>query len=66
MFKIIYNRFLKLGSFLIPYLTLSLLIGFPFALLEVSLGQWMKEGGIGAWEIVPVFKGEILFKNIML
>jgi hypothetical protein len=35
----------------------SVVVGIPYALLEVSLGQWMKEGGIGAWNLTPLFKG---------
>ncbi len=45
------------GAFLIPFLISSVVVGIPYALLEVSLGQWMKEGGIGAWDLTPVFKG---------
>ena len=46
-----------LGAFLIPFLISSVVVGIPYALLEVSLGQWMKEGGIGAWNLTPLFKG---------
>jgi SNF family Na+-dependent transporter len=44
-----YFHFEKLGAFLIPFIISSIIVGIPYALLEVSLGQWMKEGGIGAW-----------------
>jgi SNF family Na+-dependent transporter len=53
------------GAFLIPFLVSSVVVGIPYALLEVSLGQWMKEGGIGAWDITPVFKG-IGFANLII
>ena len=51
------NQLLFPGAFLIPFLVSSVIVGIPYALLEVSLGQWMKEGGIGAWNLTPIFKG---------
>lgn len=53
------------GAFLFPFLISSIVVGIPYALLEVSLGQWMKEGGIGAWDLTPVFKG-IGFANLII
>ena len=53
------------GAFLIPFLVSSVVVGVPYALLEVSLGQWMCEGGIGAWDITPIFKG-IGFANLII
>jgi SNF family Na+-dependent transporter len=53
------------GAFLLPFLISSLVVGIPYALLEVSLGQWMKEGGIGAWNLTPLFKG-IGFANLII
>lgn len=53
------------GAFLIPFLISSVIVGIPYALLEVSLGQWMKEGGIGAWNLTPIFKG-IGFANLII
>jgi len=50
-----------IGAFLIPFLISSVAVGIPYALLEVSLGQWMKEGGIGAWNLTPIFKGKWKF-----
>ena len=61
MSYLIVNRLFVLiflqGAFLIPFLISSVVVGIPFALLEVSLGQWMKEGGIVAWNLTPLFKG---------
>jgi SNF family Na+-dependent transporter len=54
--NIIYS--IEKGAFLIPFLVSSVAVGIPYALLEVSLGQWMKEGGIGAWNLTPIFKGK--------
>ncbi|XP_069795578.1 sodium- and chloride-dependent creatine transporter 1-like isoform X2 [Narcine bancroftii] len=45
------------GVFLIPYLLVVLVGGIPVFFLEIALGQFMKQGGIGAWNIVPLFKG---------
>jgi SNF family Na+-dependent transporter len=50
---------------LLPFLVSSIVVGIPYALLEVSLGQWMKEGGIGAWNLTPLFKG-IGFANLII
>jgi SNF family Na+-dependent transporter len=45
---------------LIPFLISSIIVGIPYVVLEVSLGQWMKEGGIGAWNLTPLFKGILI------
>ncbi|XP_064422441.1 sodium- and chloride-dependent creatine transporter 1-like [Latimeria chalumnae] len=45
------------GVFLIPYLLVVFVGGIPVFFLEIALGQFMKQGGISAWNIAPLFKG---------
>ncbi|XP_046331791.2 sodium- and chloride-dependent GABA transporter 2-like [Haliotis rufescens] len=45
------------GAFLIPYFIAVVLGGIPVFFLEVTLGQFMSEGGIGPWKICPLFQG---------
>nr|XP_057939558.1 sodium- and chloride-dependent creatine transporter 1-like isoform X2 [Doryrhamphus excisus] len=45
------------GVFLIPYLLIVFLGGIPVFFLEIALGQFMKQGGVSAWNIAPLFKG---------
>ncbi|XP_078494683.1 sodium- and chloride-dependent creatine transporter 1 [Ciona intestinalis] len=45
------------GAFLIPYLLFIVTSGVPVFFLETSLGQFMKQGGIGIWNICPLMKG---------
>ncbi|XP_038055734.1 sodium- and chloride-dependent glycine transporter 2-like [Patiria miniata] len=45
------------GAFLIPYLMMLCLAGFPLFIMEVGHGQFASKGCIGAWSIAPIFKG---------
>ena len=57
----ILNLFLIVGAFLLPYFICVVIGGIPMFFLEVSLGQFMSEGGIGAWKICPLFQGNFVF-----
>ncbi|XP_077573640.1 sodium- and chloride-dependent creatine transporter 1-like [Stigmatopora nigra] len=45
------------GVFLIPYLLVVFIGGIPVFFLEIALGQFMKQGGLAAWNIAPLFQG---------
>lgn len=51
------NQISFAGAFLIPYFVSVFLGGIPIFFLEVVLGQYMSRGGIEAWNICPLFKG---------
>jgi len=46
------------GAFLIPYSIFLILGGIPIFFLEVSLGQYMSEGGVTSWRMVPIGTGK--------
>ena len=37
-----------------------ILAGIPMFFLEVSIGQFMSQGGIKVWNISPLFMGKLL------
>lgn len=45
------------GAFFIPYIIMCIFGGIPIFFLELSLGQFMKAGGIACWDLVPLFRG---------
>ncbi|KAL8560974.1 hypothetical protein ACOMHN_061188 [Nucella lapillus] len=45
------------GAFLVPYLLTALLAGIPMYFMELALGQWLSVGGLGVWQIAPIWKG---------
>ncbi|XP_060602811.1 sodium- and chloride-dependent taurine transporter-like isoform X2 [Ruditapes philippinarum] len=54
MLQILY---LLAGAFLLPYFLCVFIGGIPTFFLEVSVGQFMSEGGMNAWKICPLFQG---------
>ncbi|KAK3091499.1 hypothetical protein FSP39_020274 [Pinctada imbricata] len=48
------------GAFFIPYLLFLVCGGIPILMLEVGLGQYTSLGGLAAWNICPLFQGQIL------
>lgn len=53
------SRFLLLiaGAFLIPFFIMLLLEGIPLFLLELALGQKLRQGSLGAWIIIHPWLG---------
>ncbi|XP_022650591.1 sodium- and chloride-dependent GABA transporter 1-like isoform X2 [Varroa destructor] len=47
----------KLSAFLVPFFISIVLCGIPLFVMEVSIGQYLNTGGIGIWNLVPMFKG---------
>ena len=45
------------GAFLIPYFLCLCIAGLPLLIMELGLGQYMSQGGITAWNIIPGAKG---------
>ncbi|XP_072022160.1 sodium- and chloride-dependent taurine transporter-like [Amphiura filiformis] len=45
------------GAFLIPYFICLVVGGIPVLLLELGLGQFMSQGGITCWNILPGWRG---------
>ncbi|KAK7486503.1 hypothetical protein BaRGS_00022304 [Batillaria attramentaria] len=45
------------GAFLLPYFICIVIIGVPLLFLETALGQFMRRGVVGIWNICPLFKG---------
>jgi len=54
------------GAFLVPYFICMVCGGIPLFFLEVGLGQFMSKGGIGAWSLVPIFKGIGIATTVMV
>lgn len=46
-----------------PYFICLVTGGIPIFFLEVGLGQFTSEGGITAWNICPVFRGNKMCKD---
>ncbi|KAK7486500.1 hypothetical protein BaRGS_00022301, partial [Batillaria attramentaria] len=44
-------------AFLLPYFICIVIIGVPLLFLETALGQFMRRGVVGIWNICPLFKG---------
>uniref|UniRef100_A0A6B0VEL9 Transporter n=1 Tax=Ixodes ricinus TaxID=34613 RepID=A0A6B0VEL9_IXORI len=45
------------GAFLVPYFICLVTTAIPMFYLEVAMGQYLSLGGIGIWNMVPMFKG---------
>jgi len=46
------------GAFLIPYITVLILVGKPFYLLEGLLGQFTSRSCAKTWYMTPAMKGK--------
>lgn len=51
-------------AFLVPYLTLMLVVGVPVLLLEMALGQFLGQGAAHSWKASPFFKGASIIGRV--
>lgn len=49
------------GAFLIPYIIILIVVGKPFYLLEMILGQFSSQSALKIWNLAPAFRGETAF-----
>ncbi|KAJ8321056.1 hypothetical protein KUTeg_002643 [Tegillarca granosa] len=54
------------GTFLVTYLVSLICGGVPMFILEIALGQYMRKGGLSAWDICPLFKGAFFVINYII
>ena len=47
------------GAFLIPYVIMVALAGFPIMFLELAFGQFGSLGVVSIWRAVPLFQGMV-------
>ncbi|XP_018398128.1 PREDICTED: sodium-dependent nutrient amino acid transporter 1-like [Cyphomyrmex costatus] len=45
------------GAFLIPYIIILIVVGKPFYLLEMILGQFSSQSALKIWDLAPAFRG---------
>jgi SNF family Na+-dependent transporter len=45
------------GAFLIPFFVMLLLEGIPLFLVELALGQKLRQGSLGAWNLIHPWLG---------
>ncbi|XP_070552974.1 sodium- and chloride-dependent glycine transporter 2-like [Ptychodera flava] len=45
------------GAFLIPYIIMTVFVGFPIFFVELTMGQFSSQGCITVWRFSPLFKG---------
>lgn len=53
------------GAFLIPYIIILTVVGRPFYLLEMILGQFSSKSTIKIWDMVPAFRGPTSYRYLI-
>ncbi|XP_014476459.1 PREDICTED: sodium-dependent nutrient amino acid transporter 1-like [Dinoponera quadriceps] len=54
------------GAFLIPYIIILFIVGKPFYLLEMVLGQFSSRSAVKIWDLAPAFRGVGVAQFIIL
>ena len=56
-YKLNFEFVIIAGAFLIPFFVMLLLEGIPLFLVELALGQKLRQGSLGAWNIIHPWLG---------
>ncbi|XP_012588956.1 PREDICTED: orphan sodium- and chloride-dependent neurotransmitter transporter NTT5 [Condylura cristata] len=54
------------GSFLIIYVLMLFLVGFPLLFLEMAAGQRLRQGSIGVWKAVSPWIGGVGYSSVLV
>ncbi|KAM8966561.1 sodium- and chloride-dependent transporter XTRP3 [Pelodytes ibericus] len=54
------------GGFLIPYLIMLIVEGMPLLYLELSVGQHMRQGSIGAWKTISPYLSGVGYASVVV
>ncbi|VFV17219.1 sodium-and chloride-dependent [Lynx pardinus] len=54
------------GSFLVPYFVMLVVEGMPLLYLELTVGQRMRQGSIGAWRTISPYLGGVGLASVVV
>ncbi|XP_059523351.1 orphan sodium- and chloride-dependent neurotransmitter transporter NTT5-like [Myotis daubentonii] len=54
------------GSFIIVYILMLILVGFPLLVMEIAVGQRMHQGSIGVWKNMSPWFGGVGYSSFMV
>lgn len=57
--KAFVNILFLLGAFIFPFLIMMILEGMPLLLLELGIGQRLRQGSLGVWNVIHPYLGGI-------
>ena len=54
------------GAFLIPYLISLVLLGIPLFFMELAVGQSLRKGSVGVWNVIHPYLGGVGYGSVMI